>query len=93
MKTKKNLKAIALSLGLAAMLLPATTMNAQSGGLFGRGDTHESASNDLMNRSGEVAASNDITNESFGAPLGGGLAILIGGGLGYVALKKKEDKQ
>ena len=26
-------------------------------------------------------------------PLGSGLAILIGAGLGYVALKKKEEKQ
>lgn len=27
------------------------------------------------------------------APLGSGIAILIGAGLGYIALKKKEDKQ
>jgi hypothetical protein len=27
------------------------------------------------------------------APLGSGIAILIGAGLGYVALKKKEDEQ
>lgn len=27
------------------------------------------------------------------APLGSGIVILIGAGLGYVALKKKEDKQ
>ena len=26
-------------------------------------------------------------------PLGSGIAILIGAGLGYLALKKKEDKQ
>jgi LPXTG-motif cell wall-anchored protein len=37
----------------------------------------------------------DITNDGFGsnAPLGSGIAILIGAGLGYVALKKKEDEQ
>ena len=38
MKTKKlNLKALVLSLGLAAMMLPAKTLNAQNrpGGLFG----------------------------------------------------------
>ena len=34
-----------------------------------------------------------ITNDPFDAPLGSGIAILIGAGLGYVALKKKEDKQ
>ena len=27
------------------------------------------------------------------APLGSGIAILIGAGLGYLALKKKEDEQ
>ena len=27
------------------------------------------------------------------APLGSGIAILIGAGLGYVALKKREDEQ
>jgi len=43
----------------------------------------------------------DLTNGYFGeaepeypeVPLGSGLAILVGAGLGYVALKKKEDKQ
>ena len=35
-----------------------------------------------------------ITNDGFGtSPLGSGIAILIGAGLGYVALKKKEDEQ
>ena len=40
-----------------------------------------------------------FTNGDFGEsdpnplPLGSGLAILIGAGLGYVVLKKKEDKQ
>ena len=35
-----------------------------------------------------------ITNSGIGqqsAPLGSGLVILLGAGLGYVALKKKED--
>ena len=36
-----------------------------------------------------------FTNEDFEptAPLGSGIVVLIGAGLGYVALKKKEDKQ
>jgi hypothetical protein len=36
-----------------------------------------------------------ITNGSFGeeVPLGGGIAILLVAGLGYVAIKKKEDEQ
>ena len=36
-----------------------------------------------------------ITNGDFGVevPLGGGIAIMLVAGLGYVALKKKEDEQ
>ena len=52
-------------------------------GLFGKGG----AINDNI--------SGGITNGDFGeeVPLGSGLVILLGAGLGYVALKKKEDKQ
>jgi hypothetical protein len=36
----------------------------------------------------------DVNTQDFGqSPLGSGIAILIGAGLGYVALKKKEDEQ
>ena len=96
--TKKNsLKAIALSLGLAAMLLPANNLAAQDGGLFCRG---ASADNETSNTRGLININfnteDDITNGNFGdqpAPLGSGLVLLIGAGLGYVALKKKEDEQ
>ena len=52
-------------------------------GLFGKGD----AINDNI--------TGGITNGSFGVevPLGGGIAILLVAGLGYVAFKKKEDEQ
>ena len=52
-------------------------------GLFGKGD----AINDNI--------TGGITNGSFGeeVPLGGGIAILLVAGLGYVAIKKKEDEQ
>ena len=52
-------------------------------GLFGKGG----AINDNI--------SGGITNGDFGedAPLGGGIAIMLVAGLGYVALKKKEDKR
>ena len=66
------------------------------GGLFGFGKGFESDSRLFGNR----GAINDnitggITNGSFGeeVPLGGGIAIMLVAGLGYVALKKKEDKQ
>ncbi|MBR7023910.1 MAG: hypothetical protein IKI09_10675 [Bacteroidales bacterium] len=96
--TKKNsLKAIALSLGLAAMLLPANNLAAQDGGLFCRG---ASADNETVNNRGliniNLNTEDGITNGNFGdqpAPLGSGLVLLIGAGLGYVALKKKEDEQ
>lgn len=94
--TKKNsLKAIALSLGLAAMLLPANNLAAQDGGLFCRG---ASADNETVNNRGliniNVNTEDGITNGGIGeVPLGSGLVILLGAGLGYVALKKKEDEQ
>ena len=94
MKIKHNyLKTLVFSLGLAAMTLTATNLNAQNGGLFERGMTSDNAeysnSRGLINSS----TSTGITNDDFGAPLGSGIAILIGAGLGYVALKKKEDQQ
>lgn len=98
MTKKKSLKAIALSLGLAALMAPATTLNAQicPGGLFGSDpQTNYYSLKGLMNqnRSGEIFL---FSNGNFGeqpAPLGSGLVLLIGAGLGYVALKKKEDEQ
>ena len=100
MKSKKlNLKAIVLSLMLAAgMLLPAS-VSAQEvvaetgGGLLGNGKLFGFDGMLFGDRNAEPELELDITNNDFGAPLGGGIAILIGAGLGYVALKKKEDEQ
>ena len=94
---KNSLKALALSLGLAAMLLSANNLAAQDGGLFCRGasaDNETSNTRGLMNIN--LNTEDGITNGNFGdqpAPLGSGLVLLIGAGLGYVALKKKEDEQ
>lgn len=92
----KSLKTLVFSLVLAAMTLAANNLNAQndgSRGLFGRGETADNSANsgsrgmmDINDNTG-----NGIQNDGFGAPLGSGIAILIGAGLGYVALKKKED--
>ena len=103
MTNKKTLKTIVFSLVLAALTLTANNMNAQndgSRGMFGRGASFESAEqgsktlfrNDYVN-SGDASISGGITNSGIGeqAPLGSGLVILLGAGLGYVALKKKED--
>ena len=101
MKTKKTtLKALVLSLGLAALMVPAT-MNAQiNRGLLQNPYKDESGKNHgMMNSTGSRGEMNipaeNFTNGNFGetdpAPLGSGIAILMGLGLGYVALKKKED--
>ena len=98
MKKADSLKAIALSLGLAALMAPAT-MNAQinRGLLQNPYKDHDNIRrNESMMRAGDPKPiEGDITNDGFGsnAPLGSGIAILIGAGLGYVALKKKEDEQ
>ena len=94
MNNKKKLKAIALSLGLAALMAPAT-MNAQiNHGLLQNPYKTESNKNHSMLKQNRDSGFN-ITNNGIGetVPLGSGIAILIGAGLGYVALKKKEDEQ
>ena len=113
MKTKKmNLKAIVLSLGLVAMMIPASAMAQKTterpGGMFGLNDWYG-----YQTKSGGLFGFNDRSRTSFlyraeeeefdlfvdiqtfqdPVPLGSGIAILIGAGLGYVALKKKEDEQ
>ena len=97
---KQTMKTIVFSLVLAAMTLTANHLNAQNSGLFGMGkssDNNEYISNrEGLMRGGVGIDDNEgggITNDDFGAPLGGGIAILIGAGLGYVALKKKENQQ
>ena len=97
MNKHRKRKALALSLGLAAMTLTANSLCAQTGGgLFGKGFASDEAnygSRGMMNIT--ESTEDGFTNADFGetAPLGSGLAILIGAGLGYVALKKKEDEQ
>ena len=93
----KKLKSIVLSMVLAAgMLLPVSASAQETadrpGGLF---STNESLSSrglfSIFDK--ENAEDEGITNDDFGAPLGSGIAILLSASLGYVALKKKEDKQ
>ena len=95
---KKTLKAIVLSLGLAALMAPATLDAQINHGLLKNPYKDESnKSHSMLRQSARDAESFTFTNGNFGesdpAPLGGGLAILMGLGLGYVALKKKEDQQ
>jgi hypothetical protein len=94
MSNIKKLKSIVFSMVVVAgMFLPASGFAQEGGGLFGRGDVNESNGwfrGLLMN---EDLENGGITNDDFGAPLGSGIVVLLGAGLGYVALKKKEDKQ
>ena len=92
-----NLKAIVLSLGLAAMMLPANAMAQgtaeRPGGLFGLNDLF--AAEGLFQTKGEVEELElNVDIQTFEeVPLSSGIVILLGAGLGYVALKKKEDEQ
>jgi len=100
MTKSQTLKALALSLGLAALMAP-STMEAQiNHGLLQNPYKDESSKkhgmlNSQGNRGAITIPSEGITNSGIGessdAPLGSGLFILLGAGLGYVALKKKED--
>ena len=88
-------------LGLDESLLeedgfPQNVQTKTGGGLFGFGKGFESDSRLFGNRGNAVNAhiTGGLTFDNFGeTPLGSGLIIMLGAGLGYVALKKKEDKQ
>lgn len=81
------------------MMLPTTNLNAQDwhGGLFGKNPKAEETVDGLMQRGNRstISDNGNFTNGNFGeeVPLGGGIAVLLAAGLGYAALKKKEDKQ
>ena len=80
------------------MMLPASAMAQKTterpGGLFGHNDQSGTS---LLQRATvekkELALDVEIQTFQDPAPLGSGIVILIGAGLGYVALKKKEDEQ
>ena len=81
------------------MLLP-VSVSAQDaetgGGLLGNGKLFDSDGSFFSTR-GLIYENEEegFTNGNFGeeAPLGSGIAIMLAAGLGYVALKKKEDEQ
>ena len=93
-----NLKTIVLSLGLVTMMLPASAMaqntTERPGGLFGHND--QSGTSFLYRAEDEefdLFVDVDIQTFQDPVPLGSGIVILLGASLGYIALKKKEDKQ
>ena len=83
MKTTKSLKTVAFALGLAAMTLPATTLNAQGrpGGLFGTNAPTEQPQGGLMgDRTGSSTSFNIGTGQfgGDGGSTGGNYGIGIG---------------
>ena len=98
MKNTKHRKAFVLLMAMAALMLSPMTSNAQYRedryGLQQWGQTG------LLGKQGsggtrDGGTSGEITNYGIGetVPVGSGLLILLGAGLGYVVLKKKEDEQ
>ena len=100
-KNYGKLKSIMFSIALAVgMLLPASSfaqgVEAETGGgLLGLGKLFDSDGQLFgRNRDGITTEEDEFSIEDFeDVPLGSGIAILIGAGLGYMALKKKEDEQ
>ena len=83
---KKTLTTIAILLGIT---LCATAQN--GGGIFERGYVSEEASNP---RSGESLLSlpgSHGSNTDTDAPLGGGIAVLLGLGGAYLVAKKRNE--
>lgn len=106
MTKNKKLKAIVLSMGLGVAMFTATSVQAQmvgqrDNGLFPGNSQNEGLMQRGGNRSigmtlgneGFGAAGSQINNESFGAPLGGGIGILLAAGMGYAFIQSKKNKQ
>ena len=98
---KKTMKTLVFSLGLVALLLTSTNLNAQydgSRGLFGLGGS--SADYEYSTRDGLIGindntggSTNGIQNDSFGTPLGSGIAILLAAGAGYAVVRRKRSRK
>ena len=96
-------------MGLGVVLLMATPMQAQiidrlgehingilnddnhSGGLFNKGGFFSGEANLDNETFGEAGC--EIGNEPFGAPIGGGIGILLAAGMGYAFIQSKKNKQ
>ena len=106
-KDRRSL-ALALLLA-AGLLLPVAVSSQglfKRGGVtdenhYGYGGTAEQTTGLFGNRSGGATLANEsfgaagsvINNEPFGAPIGGGIAILLAAGAGYALIQSKKNKQ
>jgi hypothetical protein len=97
MNNSKKLKAIVLSMGLGVAMLASTSVQAQlidqrgerPNGLF----QGNSQNDGLMRCGGNRSVGSTLNNESFGAPIGGGIGILLAAGMGYAFIQSKKNKQ
>lgn len=96
---KNTMKTLAFSLVLAALTLTANHLNAQDRGLFGMGPSAANYDYNYSNRDGLLNANiysntgDGIQNDSFGAPLGSGIAILLAAGAGYAVVRRKRSRK
>ena len=99
---KRKLKAIVLSMVLAAGMLSPAGAFAQKGGMLSPGE-QENRPRSLFGKEGGLydgfnlqnfgEDQDDITLQNFGeAPLGSGWLVLMGAGLGYAALKSRKKQ-
>ena len=98
---KSNMKNVTLATALVLLLsLPfaAFAQYDENRGLFGRGPS--SGNVDYGTRDGLIGINDNtggspsgITNDSFGAPLGSGIAILLAAGAGYAVVRRKHSRK
>ena len=103
MKKNKILKAFALSLATAFVMLLPTTMNAQrSDGFFLNNEDINASRNSIGfnvsveqfgGENGGGQGGFNIGTEQFGAPLGSGLFILAAAGAAYAYSKKRKKQE
>jgi hypothetical protein len=98
MKKSNSLKAIALSLGLAALMAPATLDAQINHGLLQNPYKTETnkAHRSSLQRDGNSSTLNGSLvgtqqEDPTSAPLGSGIAFLVAAGAGYALLKRKEE--
>ena len=89
-RSKFKVRTLVFSLAVAATVLSPFSMKAQGGGADG---LFKGGSEVYENREGDdLSVSGGITNDSFNAPLGNGMIVMMAAGLGYAAAKRQKVK-
>jgi len=92
MKKTTRLRAIVLSLAMAlGMLLPAAS-HAQSDGFFRDGGDYanrDGGGGYNLNNEGFGNSNFNLQNQTFGAPLGSGLIVMLAAGGAYALVRRK----